>query len=90
VGKVFGSTAGIDVDAFGFGASHSFGYVRLTDDGNEGDQSGISVGADIDAVGAISTRIIPEPASFVLIVVAAICAALVRHPAQRTDRSPAC
>jgi hypothetical protein len=36
--------------------------VRLTDDSEEDDQIGMSVGADIDAVGAISTRIIPEPA----------------------------
>jgi hypothetical protein len=63
VGKVFGSTAGIDIDAFGFGASNSFAYVRLTDDPNEGSQTGISVGADIDAVGAISTRVVPEPAT---------------------------
>ncbi len=61
VGKVFGSTAGIDLDAFGFGAANRFSYVRLTDDGNEGDQTGPSVGADIDAVGAISTQIVPEP-----------------------------
>lgn len=68
VGKVFGSTAGIDIDAFGYGASHSFAYVRLTDDPDEGDQFGISVGADIDAVGAISTRIIPEPESRLLLL----------------------
>lgn len=67
VGKVFGSTAGIDIDAFGFGASSSFAYVRLTDDGAEGDQTGASVGADIDAVGAISTRIVPEPSGFALV-----------------------
>lgn len=67
VGKVFGSTAGIDLDAFGFGAASSFAFVRLTDDGAEGDQNGISVGADIDAVGAISTRIVPEPASVALL-----------------------
>jgi hypothetical protein len=68
VGKVFGSTAGVDIDAFGFGTSNLFSYVRLTDDTNEGAQSGITVGADIDAVGAISTIpvSVPEPAPALL------------------------
>ena len=61
VGKVFGTTSGIDIDAFGFSSSDLFSYVRLT---NEGGQSGASVGADIDAVGAISTvPSIPVPAA---------------------------
>ena len=68
VGKVFGSTAGIDIDAFGFGASSTFNYVRLTDDTNEGQQTGDSVGADIDAIGAISTIPVPEPASLALLL----------------------
>jgi hypothetical protein len=55
VGKVFGTTSGIDIDAFGFSQTDSFGYVRLTDDPNEGSTTGASVGADIDAIGAIST-----------------------------------
>lgn len=55
VGSVFGTTSGVDIDAFGFSSSDLFSYVRLTDDTNEGDQSGTSVGADIDAVGAITT-----------------------------------
>jgi len=76
VGKVFGSTAGIDLDAFGFGTNSSFSYVRLQDDGEEGDQSGVSVGADIDALGAISTRVVPEPGT--LLLVAAGCACLGR------------
>ena len=46
VGKVFGATAGIDLDAFGFGVADQFRFVRLTDDSNEGDQSGVTVGAD--------------------------------------------
>ena len=64
VGKVFGSTAGIDIDAFGFTTTDLFGFVRLTDDPNEGGGgSGGSVGADIDAVGAISTiaQTVSEP-----------------------------
>lgn len=68
VGKVFGSTAGIDIDAFGFGTSSSFSYIRLTDDTAEGDQTGSSVGADIDAVGAISTRAVPEPGTYLLVL----------------------
>ena len=75
VGKVFGSTAGIDIDAYGFGESSLFSYVRLTDDPNEGEQFGIFVGADIDAVGAISTIRVPEPGSISLVCVA-ICSAL--------------
>lgn len=70
VGKVGGSTAGIDIDAFGFGITDLFAYVRLTDDTNEGGQTGATVGADIDAVGAISTVAtppIPEPATMLLL-----------------------
>lgn len=74
VGAVFGSTAGIDIDAFGFTTADLFRYVRLTDDPNEGGGgSGGTVGADIDAVGAISTvrrdpdpTGVPEPATFAL------------------------
>lgn len=65
VGKVFGSTAGVDIDAFFFGPGTSFSFVRLTDEPNLGEQSGIFVGSDIDAVGAIST--VPEPTSAILI-----------------------
>ena len=62
VGKVFGSTASINIDGFGFSQADQFRFVRLTDDTNEGDQSGASVGADIDAVGAISSVVAPPPA----------------------------
>ncbi len=55
VGKVFGSTSGIDIDAYGFGTGDFFSYVRLTDDPNEGATVGATAGADIDAVGAITT-----------------------------------
>ncbi len=69
VGKVFGATSGIDIDAFGFGTTDFFSYIRLTDDTNEGDQSGNTVGADIDAVGAISSAppVVPEPATLFLL-----------------------
>jgi GEVED domain/Dockerin type I domain/Bacterial pre-peptidase C-terminal domain len=46
----------IDLDAFGFNSLSQLFYVRLTDVANEGSISGDSVGADIDAVGAISSR----------------------------------
>jgi hypothetical protein len=72
VGAVTGSTRGIDIDAFGFGTSSAFSYVRLIDVANEGDTFGASVGADIDAVGAISTRAVtggvPEPATWALMI----------------------
>lgn len=71
VGKVFGSTAGIDLDAFGFGTTSLFSWVRLTDDGDEGNQRGPAVGADIDAVGAIRTLPVtppvPEPGTALLL-----------------------
>ena len=68
IGKVFGSTSSIDIDQFGFDSSDSFSYVRLIDDTNEGGASGTTVGADIDAVGAISTVAtpVPVPAPFIL------------------------
>ncbi|WP_339723230.1 hypothetical protein [uncultured Paraglaciecola sp.] len=55
VGAVGGSTSGIDIDSFGFDSSFVFSYVRLTDDSSKDAQSGTTVGADIDAVGAITT-----------------------------------
>lgn len=55
VGKVFGATSSIDIDAFGFTSADLFSFVRLTDDPSEGSSSGRTVGADIDAVGAITT-----------------------------------
>lgn len=72
VGKVFGATSGIDIDAYGFGPTDFFSYVRLTDDLLEGLRTGNTVGADIDAVGAITSappvnNPIPEPGSLVLL-----------------------
>jgi hypothetical protein len=69
VGAVGGSLSSIDIDAFGYGIDSFFSYVRLTDNTNEGGQSGNTVGADIDAVGAISTRRVvqvPAPATLAL------------------------
>lgn len=55
IGGIGGSTRGIDIDAFGYGTADQFAYVMLQDDPNQGDTGPDSPGADIDAVGAIST-----------------------------------
>lgn len=58
VGKIAGSTRGIDIDRYGYGPNDFFLYVRLTDDPDQGTPSGKdlpTLGADIDAVGAISS-----------------------------------
>lgn len=54
VGSVSGSTSSVDIDAFGFGSTSEFSYVRLTDNPASGGTTGPTVGADIDAVGAIA------------------------------------
>jgi len=70
VGKVTGGTLGIDIDFYGFDTLDFFSFVRLTDDPNEGNTTGITVGADIDALGAISSAppvdipAVPVPAAF--------------------------
>ena len=68
IGKVFGSTSSIDIDTFfaGFSVGElEFDAVQLIDDPNEGNNTGSTVGADIDAVGAISSQststTTPEP-----------------------------
>lgn len=62
VGAVGGATSGVDLDAFGHGSASAFSWVRLQDDSGADGQSGPTVGADIDAVGAISTRrVVPVP-----------------------------
>ncbi len=62
VGSVEGATAGIDLDAFGFGPSDLFFFVRLTDICTGSACTGRTAGADIDAVGAISTVAVSVPA----------------------------
>lgn len=54
---------GIDIDAFGFGVGDEFAFVRLRDEAETGNMTGITVGLDVDAIGAISTVIIPLPAA---------------------------
>lgn len=56
LGAIGGGKSGVDLDAFGFGPSSAFSYVRLTDDPARGGRTGATVGADVDAVGAISSR----------------------------------
>jgi hypothetical protein len=55
VGRVAGGTSGIDIDSFGFTPNDSFYYVRLTDVGGSTARTAY-VGADIDAIGAVSTK----------------------------------
>jgi len=72
VGSVGGATAGVDIDAYGFTSSDLFRYVRLTDDTGDWpapNQYDFYAGADIDAVGAIST--IPEPGTMALLAAGA-------------------
>lgn len=54
VGIVGGLTNQIDIDQFGFGLNDRFSFVRLTDL-RQGGSAGSALGADIDAVGAISS-----------------------------------
>ncbi len=57
VGSVNGLVKTIDVDFFGFRPSDRIQYVRLTDDPTQGSSTGNSAGADIDAIGAITTSV---------------------------------
>ena len=68
VGALGGSTSAIDLDAYGFTAADHFSYVKLTDaNPNHLTTGGGSSGADIDAIGAISTvAVVPEPSSLML------------------------
>jgi hypothetical protein len=57
VGRAGGSVRTIDLDAAGILPTDRFFFVRLTDDPNQGATSGDSVGADIDAIGAIRSSL---------------------------------
>jgi hypothetical protein len=67
VGRVPGSTSGVDLDAYGFGSSSRFSYVRVTDDPAFGGISGATAGADIDAIGAASSVAVPEPQTYAVL-----------------------
>ena len=69
VGQVGGATSGIDIDQFaGVVVGESYSYVRIKDLG--GTTSYPTAGADIDAVGAISSappvNPVPEPSTILL------------------------
>lgn len=77
IGKVTGATSSIDIDSFGFASTDLFSFVRLTDDTLLDGQTGSTVGADIDAVGAISTvrnAAVPESGSSLLMIAASLLA----------------
>ncbi|QDS97166.1 PEP-CTERM sorting domain-containing protein [Adhaeretor mobilis] len=66
LGSVNGATSSIDIDAIFSGFSPGqlvFDAVQLVDDPNKDGTTGATIGADIDAVGAIASSPIPEPAS---------------------------
>ncbi|MEM6252000.1 MAG: PEP-CTERM sorting domain-containing protein [Cyanobacteria bacterium P01_D01_bin.156] len=61
LGEIGGTQhAGIDLDSFGFTSNDAFSYVKVTDNGKNGYGQGWA-GADIDAIGAISSKDVPEP-----------------------------
>jgi hypothetical protein len=67
VGSIAGFT-GVDLDAFGYGPGNTFAYVRLRD-APGGQPTGDTLGADIDAIGAISTvAAVPVPATGILLL----------------------
>ena len=56
VGNISFNSRYVDLDAFGFSPLSQLYFVRITDVSSDGALSGDSVGADIDAVGALSSR----------------------------------
>ncbi|MEM7583566.1 MAG: hypothetical protein AAF560_09325 [Acidobacteriota bacterium] len=66
IGKISGATSSIDIDEHfqSFAAGElQFDAVRLIDNPNQGEKSGPTVGADIDAVGAISSVLLAAPSA---------------------------
>jgi hypothetical protein len=57
-----GLSNGVDLDAVGLLPGDLFAFVRLRD-APGGQSSGSTLGADIDAIGAISTTVVPLPAA---------------------------
>ncbi|MEM7771488.1 MAG: PEP-CTERM sorting domain-containing protein [Cyanobacteria bacterium P01_A01_bin.37] len=69
LGEIGGTQhAGIDIDAFGFSSADRFSFVRVTDNSRNRYRQGWA-GADIDAIGAISSKDVPEPASLLGLLV---------------------
>ncbi len=68
VGHISGSTSGIDIDAYvsnGVVVGENYLYVKLIDDEDDDYQTAAYAGADIDAVGAISSAALPLSADFI-------------------------
>ncbi len=67
VGDLKGQPTSIDIDAIaGVELNTAYYYVRLTDIGPDGVTGMPSAEADIDAVGAISTHVVPAPGALLL------------------------
>lgn len=84
VGKVGGSTAGVDIDAFGFWHQRPLCLRAPARRPGPGPAGGLAAGADIDAVGAISTvrqLNVPEPGALALVCAAGVAARLAAPPA---------
>ncbi len=87
VGQIDGGTQSIDIDTYLIAASldvfTKFSFVRLIDVAGEGGQSGTTVGADIDAIGAISSaapvNTVPAPGAAVLMISGLFGLAMVRR-----------
>lgn len=65
VGTAAGGSAGVDIDPYLTNPGQTFSYVKVTDMNGLG---AFNAGADIDAIGAISTLAVPEPASWALMI----------------------
>jgi hypothetical protein len=78
VGSI-GATNGVDLDASGLLPGDLFAFVRLRD-APGGQSSGPTLGADIDAIGAISTTLVPVPAAGWLLASALAVALRRRRP----------
>ncbi len=70
LGTLSGQPTSINIDGVtGVVDGTAYSYVRITDDPNSGPGSGVFSGADIDAVGAISsTTPVPLPATGLMLV----------------------
>lgn len=79
VGQVFGSTAGVDIDFFGFTVADQFAFARLRDAPLLNAQVGASANADIDAIGAISSVANPEPGTLALMLAGLVTVARIAH-----------
>lgn len=61
VGQTSGQCGFIDIDEFGFGPGEEFFYVRVTDILDDQYRENSSAGAEINAIGAISTEVVTNP-----------------------------